>query len=275
MNDLTKNLTNLFQLDLRRRWTEDLPHSALEELIVGQQEHYIKMLKGFVTDAERMADIAPSATPDSFEPGWKNEWIEGLDVISLYGYVKSRRANTYLEIGSGYSTMFVRRAIRDHGLPTRLVSIDPEPRAGIDRQCDEIIRSRLENVPLRPLFSQLAANDIVFFDGSHRCFQNSDVTVFFTEILPMIPSGVLIGIHDIFLPADYTPMWFGRFYSEQYLLACWLLADGGHRLRIELPVSWIGTAPSAGPSRQAIAPLYKKLPAGIPMGGGAFWISKK
>ena len=37
---------------------------------------------------------------------------------------------------------------------------------------------------------------------------------------------MLVGIHDVFLPDDY-PWWLAdRWYSEQYLLAAWLLGAG-------------------------------------------------
>jgi len=55
---------------------------------------------------------------------------------------------------------------------------------------------------------------------------NSDVTVFFLDILPRLKKGVIVQIHDIFLPLDYPPAWAKKFYSEQYLLASYLLAEG-------------------------------------------------
>ena len=64
---------------------------------------------------------------------------------------------------------------------------------------------------------------MLFIDSSHRSFTNSDVTAFYLDILPRLKSGVLIHIHDVFLPYDYPPEWSDRFYNEQYLLACVLL----------------------------------------------------
>ena len=64
----------------------------------------------------------------------------------------------------------------------------------------------------------------MFVDNSHRSFMKLDVTVFFTEILPRLQPGVLVGIHDIFLPDDYPAHWDVRYYSEQYLLWRVLLA---------------------------------------------------
>ena len=83
---------------------------------------------------------------------------------------------------------------------------------------------------------------MVFFDGSHRTLMGSDVTVFFFEVLPALPPGVLVHIHDIFLPYDYPQEWRWRHYSEQYLLAAVLLA-GLPGLRVELPNAFVAGQP--------------------------------
>ena len=36
---------------------------------------------------------------------------------------------------------------------------------------------------------------------------NSDVTVFFCEILSVLPKGLVFGFHDIYLPFDYPDIW--------------------------------------------------------------------
>jgi len=79
---------------------------------------------------------------------------------------------------------------------------------------------------------------MLFIDGSHHCFMNSDATVIFLEILPRLKSNVIVQIHDIFLPYDYPPGWENRYYSEQYLLAAYLLA-GTKIFNIILPMQYI------------------------------------
>lgn len=171
--------------------------------------------------------IAAEADPAGREPAWINGMLPGLDAMILYGLIRRLRPKTYLEIGSGHSTKFARRAIADGKIATRIVSIDPHPRAEIDALCDEVIRAPLEDLADFSVFEHLAAGDVVFVDNSHRSFQNSDVTVFFTEALTTIPRGVYVGVHDILLPMDYPPAWRERFYNEQYLLACYLLGGAG------------------------------------------------
>ena len=116
------------------------------------------------------------------------------------------------------------RARRDGGLSTHLTSIDPAPRAEIDALCDEVIRAPLEGADLG-ILGRLQPGDMLFFDGSHRVFMNADTVAFFLDVLPALPPGVIVGVHDIRLPDDYPPEFAERWYSEQYLLACWLLAE--------------------------------------------------
>jgi hypothetical protein len=77
-------------------------------------------------------------------------------------------------------------------------------------------------------------------------FQNSDVCVFFLDIVPRLAPGVLLHLHDIFLPYDYPPVWYERYYSEQYLLAVALMqAYGGPGcLRPILPNAYISHDPA-------------------------------
>jgi hypothetical protein len=156
-------------------------------------------------------------------PVWRNDWFDGFDAAALHGFLRVRQPVRYLEVGSGHSTLFARHAIDNYGLPTTIVSIDPEPRAEVDAVCDRVVRSRLEDTDLK-LFAELEAGDVLLVDGSHLALMNSDATVFFLEVLPNLPAGVLIGIDDIFLPWDYPPTWERRVYGEQYLLASALLA---------------------------------------------------
>lgn len=215
------------------------PHRRLEELIRAGSEGYRHILETIAGYADALARIEVSAV-DPHEPSWENGMISGLDGATLYALMRDRRPARYLEIGSGNSTKFVARGCRDGGLETRIASIDPHPRAEVDELCDEVIREPLEAAGLSP-FSVLEAGDVVFFDGSHRAFMNSDVTVFFLEVLPALPTGVLVGIHDVYLPEDYPADIAGSYYSEQYMLAAYLL--GGADVEIVLPAWWASSRP--------------------------------
>lgn len=211
------------------------------KLLSAGRERFAENLRAIAPLVEPMKTIPAHPVADQAEPNWQNLAFPALDAIALYGLIAKRKPRRFLEIGSGFSTKFARRAIKDHGLATTITSIDPEPRAEVDQICDEVIRKPLEDMDVA-FFDKLDPDTFVFYDGSHRAFQNSDVTVFFTEILPRLRPGIMFGIHDIFLPDDYPAAWLDWYFNEQYLLSCWLLA--GARLRIELPAHFIGKDPS-------------------------------
>jgi hypothetical protein len=215
------------------------PHDGLYRVLSRNRASYMRRLTNFLAISDLIGEIASAAGADEPDgsPSFRNAFFSGLDAVALMGLLLEFRPRLLLEIGSGNSTRFARRAIRHFGLATRIVSCDPTPRVEIGAVSDEVIRAPAEAVPLS-VFTQLAAGDILFVDGSHQVFQNSDVTVLFLEILPALKHGVIVHFHDIFLPCDYPPNWRDRFYSEQYILAASMLANPG-RLEILLSNAFV------------------------------------
>ncbi|WP_218009262.1 class I SAM-dependent methyltransferase [Herbidospora cretacea] len=229
-------------------------HGELSALIDRNRDRYADRLTRFADLAGALAAIPVRDRPSGTTPYWDNGWLPPLDALGLYGLLTETDPARYVEIGSGNSTKFARRAIADHGLRTRITSIDPAPRANVDALCDVVVRSPLERADLS-VFTGLEPGDVVFLDGSHRVLMGSDVTVFFFEVLPLLPPGVLVHLHDIMLPFDYPPEWRWRHYSEQYLLAAFLLGDPG-RYDVELPSAFVQHDPEL---RGLLRPLWDRL----------------
>jgi hypothetical protein len=245
-------------------------YPLLTEILAEGRETYIEHLRRILSFRDRL--LAIGREPTATEPGWiqQPQWLLGLDGASLYSFVRHARPARYVEVGSGNSTKFVARARREGGLGTVITSIDPQPRAEIDRLCDHVVRAPLERAPTN-VFSELTAGDIVFFDGSHRAFMGSDATVFFLEILPALAAGVFICVHDILLPWDYPPGWARRFYSEQYLLAMHLLAREPIVTPI-LPGHYVGLEPDL---TRILEPLWEAPQMeGVDPRGFVFWMEK-
>jgi hypothetical protein len=223
-NRWSHSVADYYPLNARPRWGSGLPANPYVTAALERgRPNYEKVLAGLLEAKSRLHTVAFEPAADgSPAPFWNNHWFTGLDACSLMGFLWSRRPARYMEIGSGHSTQFARHAVRIGDLATTITSIDPHPRASIDLLCDTSIRQGLEACDLS-VFDVLDAGDILFFDGSHRMFTNSDVTVFFCEVMPRLKPGVLVHIHDIFLPDDYPLDWSDRLYSEQYALAVMLL----------------------------------------------------
>lgn len=220
----------------RRRPIEDAAGGrSLAARLRKEDDSYIATLSGIAHHVSSLLRI-PREEKDPSHPFWANIWFPPFDGATLYGLIAERSPRRYIEVGSGISTRFARQAISDQGLQTRIVSIDPHPQTQCDVLCDEVMRCRMEEVP-RSFWEEIGPDDLLFIDNSHRSFPNSDVTVFFTEVMPALSPGTIWGLHDIFLPWDYPEEWRGRFYNEQYLLLTYLLG-GGDGDDIVLPVRW-------------------------------------
>jgi hypothetical protein len=246
------------------RWS---PHPELERIIASGDQTYRRSLETIADYRDPLLDI-PLRAQDPREPSWANEWLPPLDAAALYAFIRSRSPALYLEIGSGISTKFAARARRDGSLKTQIVSIDPQPRAEVDELCDRVLRVPLEAADIS-VFRELSDGDVLFFDGSHRTFMNSDATVFFLEVLSELAGGVLVGVHDIFLPYDYPEEFADRYYSEQYLLAAHLIA-GNPLLEPVLPTFYASRVPEL---RSLTSALWSDPRLeGIEPDGSAFWL---
>ena len=239
------------------------PHARLSEILGEGEGEYRSVLRTFAGYADALHAI-PLGQTDPHEPCWHNGFLFGIDGVSLYCFTRERAPRHYLEIGSGSSTLFVDRARRDGETDMEIISIDPHPRREIDPICDRIVRQPLETTDLE-ILSELQEGDIVFIDGTHRVFENSDSVVFFLDVLPELPPGVLVGIHDIHLPDDYRPEHTMRLYSEQYLLASCLLGEP-NRIHTVLPCWYVSHHPELGDLARSLVPQAVRSP------GVIFWL---
>lgn len=185
----------------------------------GCVERFAEFLKTIDSYAQALRAIGESRPP---EPRWSQVWFPRLDACAAYVMVRAARPRRIAEVGAGHSTRFLARAIRDGKLATRLTTIDPAPRAAIDGLDVDWIARPVQEAGVPPL----EPGDILFIDSSHVYAPGSDVAYLLDEVVPSLPEGVLVHLHDIFLPDPYPPEWAGRRYSEQEAVAR-LIARGG------------------------------------------------
>ena len=228
--------------------------------IFNNRREYISTFLAQMSQCGILETVSLEGDHKSMVPYWNNGSFPYLDAAVLITMLAANAPVRYFEIGSGNSTKFARHTINSAHLSTQIISVDPQPWTQIDAICDITIRQKLEDCDLSR-FDELQAGDILFFDGSHRAFTNSDVTVFFLELMPRLKSGVIVHIHDIFLPSDYPPDWEKRMYSEQYMLAAMLLCPT-QPFKILVPNFFISCD----------AELREQVPPLADLAGGSFWI---
>jgi hypothetical protein len=201
------------------------PHKGLYEIVNQHRNNYKQWLNLALQHVDNLSQIKDAANEtDTSKPVWNNGFLPGLDIIAIYTMLAALKPAKYVEIGSGNSTKVAYKAKQEHGLKTEITSIDPMPRAEIDQLADKVIRQPFENIDFS-FIDELGEGDILFVDNSHRILPNSDAMVFFMEILPRLKKGVVVHIHDIYLPYDYPQFMCDRAYNEQYGLAMYLLAN--------------------------------------------------
>ena len=197
-----------------------------------------------------------------------NGWFAAVDAEVLYSILRWRRPGVVVEVGSGFSTRLIRRAISDGNLATRLRSIDPLPRVDVQEYADEQLPSRVEELGPSELARSLGANDILFIDSSHAVTNGGDVPFLFLEVVPRLVPGVLIHVHDIFLPFDYPQDWVvnkGWNWNEQYLVQA--LLYGSNTLEILWPAYYMW--------RRHERELVEVIPSGAgPFGPSSLWLRK-
>jgi predicted O-methyltransferase YrrM len=175
--------------------------------------------------ASRWADFENPLTND-VGYSFQNDYFRSPDAEVLYSIVRRYRPAQIVEVGSGHSTKISRQAILDGQLNTRLVCIDPQPRTEVSSLADRVVRQPVETLVGDPLFSSLAPGDILFIDSSHELSPGNDCVALYLQVLPRLTSGVLIHVHDVFLPYDYPRDWVvgnGWKWNEQYLVQAMLM----------------------------------------------------
>ena len=257
-----------YKVDLKPRPVNGILNDIIER---GRGDYAVEINK--MVELKQVFHSIKKSTEEADEnlPAWNNGFLPGLDIVALYTFLRHKQPNLYLEIGSGNSTKVARKAIKDGNLATKIVSIDPYPRAQIDHLADEVIRLPFEKMTdIKALAQRFKSGDILFIDNSHRVLPNSDATVCFLELIPQLAPGVIVHIHDIYLPYDYPQDMCDRFYSEQYMLAMMLLANP-EKYKVLFPCFFVSEDKRL--SKQLNDVWQHDNTRGVEQHGGSFWFT--
>ena len=199
------------------------------------------------------------------------------DAEVYYAMLRRLKPRRIVEIGCGFSTLVAQKAFTQNQAENpdyecAYICIEPflpdylDPLPG---HVSKLVEKGVQDVPL-DVFEDLEAGDILFIDSTHVTARGSDVVYEYLEILPRLKPGVIIHIHDIFLPRDYPAEWMkqGRFFwNEQYLLQAFLLHNDDYEVIL--------------PSHALYTFHYDAFERAVPslpmseVGPAGFWIRKR
>lgn len=213
------------QLD-RRNW-QALSQMVGVELHIDEQ---LQRLRSLLARYEDEMHFPESASDDPTEFHLNNGYFETVDAEVAYSMVRHYKPRRMIEVGGGNSTrLFALAMLRNaqEGFPGKLFTVEPHPdavlRGGIPG-LTRVIQRPVQQIPLE-FFDRLTDGDILFLDSSHVVAVGSDVLYEYLEILPRLRPGVIVHVHDVFLPADYPRKFVMHnlcFWAEQYLLQAFL-----------------------------------------------------
>eukprot|EP01013_Petalomonas_cantuscygni_P040029 TRINITY_DN71777_c0_g1_i1.p1 TRINITY_DN71777_c0_g1~~TRINITY_DN71777_c0_g1_i1.p1 ORF type:complete len:495 (+),score=81.80 TRINITY_DN71777_c0_g1_i1:95-1579(+) len=162
-----------------------------------------------------------------------------LDAGAAYCAIRWWKPRRLIEVGSGWSTRVLVKALAKNeaeGYPVNLTSIEPFPDKmlhAVAARFGRLVEARAELVP-RSVFEELQPGDALFIDSSHILRADNELIPLLLQVLPGLPPGVLVHVHDVYLPKPYM-LKFSQlrwFWNEQYILHA-LLAHSA-RVRVLL-----------------------------------------
>ena len=211
--------------------------------------------------------VEPTGEPGRFH--FNNGLFDGSDALVAYCMIRHFQPRLIIEVGSGFSSLIAAEAIA-RNKDSALICIEPFPlnflRQGFPG-LRSLIEKKVEDIGLE-FFSQLESGDILFIDSSHTVKIGGDVNYLFLEVLPRLKPGVIVHVHDIFLPFDYPRDWVMdelRFWTEQYLLQAFLSFNSEFEVLM-------ANAYLAHYCMQELKATFTNSPW---WGGGSFWMRRR
>src|SRR5262249_16248942 len=115
---------------------------------------------------------------------------------------------------------------------SRMVCVEPHPQPALrSLGAITLIEEPCQTVP-DSVFEQLRAGDLLVIDSTHSVKVGSEVLRIYLDIIPKLPAGVYIFIHDIFLPYLYPRHTLFRFFAWQETALLLALLMGNRRLTV-------------------------------------------
>ena len=261
-------------VELREHEAEIWPTPAPSEmpgiaLNSAAQLRLLEALAPFVPEISYPYDAAQGSPPRYF---YSNDQYPCLDAEVLFCMLRHLRPKRVVEIGSGFSSLITAEVNRQFmSGAMEFTCIEPYPRQflidGVPG-VTSLIRKKIQQME-PSFFDRLGPNDILFIDSSHVAKAGSDVNYLIFEILPRLQPGVLVHIHDIFLPDEYSKRWVideGRNWNEQYLVRAFLQYN--HAFEVVWASYYMCTRHAS--ETAAVFPRFPKYG-----GGGSLWLRRR
>jgi len=122
-----------------------------------------------------------------------------IEAQALHGVIRHYSPKKIIEIGSGVSTHCMLEAGAKN-----ITCIEPYPSNFLKTNTNiKLIKKKVQDAGIK-IFEDLSVGDFLFIDSTHTLKIGSDVSQIYLEIIPKLKPGVIIHIHDIYFPYNYS-----------------------------------------------------------------------
>ena len=150
------------------------------------------------------AEFAALTPYDRIKEERRGPGFTRVDAFTLFSTLRRQRPPRYLEIGSGLSTWYASQAAernRALGHPMAMTVVDPFlSDATRALQGVESVGREAQDLPVEWFLERVGPGDVLFIDTTHIVRIDGEVPHLVLEVLPALPPGVLVHVHDVHLP---------------------------------------------------------------------------
>lgn len=195
-----------------------------------QQKAHLEFMTAVIGRYIHECSFSIQATKVPYEYFIRNGYFGYVSAAAMHTIVRHYRPRRIVDVGAGFTTRVLAQAARmnaEDGFPPELIAIDPFPSSILRNGfpgLTHFLEKAIQDVDIS-IFTSLEADDILSIDTTHAVRTGGDVPYLYLELLPRLKPGVVVHIHDIFLPFEYPREWIARrlFWNEQYLLHAFLI----------------------------------------------------
>lgn len=187
---------------LRKLWAKRSAMIGVDMNVAAQADELLRMVKAYEPEYRGNAAYK-EGTAKGFGPGFGY-----IEAQCLHGVLRTLKPRRVCEVGSGVSTYCTLRALgrnESEGHCAGLTCIEPHPSRFLRSMRGkgvELIERPVQAVD-PDFFRELEAGDLLFIDTTHAVKPGGDVVYLYLEVLPQLRPGVIVHIHDIYLPYLY------------------------------------------------------------------------
>ncbi len=149
-----------------------------------------------------------------------------VEAVILHRYVAMVQPRLVVEVGSGASTAVVSAAGAG-----RIIAIEPYPSEALASLGVEVVQEFAQAAQAN-IFGELAAGDLLLLDTTHAVKTGSELVRLYLDVIPSLPPGVTVHIHDMFLPYPYPCDVLTTYFDWQETLLVAALLTGNQSLRV-------------------------------------------